>query len=108
MVPKLARIRARWPVLLLLVSVGAIALVPLQAYRAAASQQVVRERVLRDYARMVAWNYERHLMEVMRDAAREVLQPVNHYPGVHRWHAGVETRGPPRDRGAGTPRAGSP
>jgi len=85
MVPKLARARAGWPVLLLLVSVGAIALVAVQAYRAAASQQAVREQVLRDYARVVAWNYERHLMEVMRDAAREVLQPVNHYPGVHQF-----------------------
>jgi signal transduction histidine kinase len=72
-----------WPMALLLAGITAMALVAAQAYGATRSQRALLGRVLADYAKFASWSYEQHLEEMLRNAAREVLGPVNHDPSVH-------------------------
>ena len=73
----------RWPLLLLLASVGFTALGVIEANRAIRSQRTVAEHALHDYAGFVAWSYEQHLREVFDAGTQEALGPVNHGDGVH-------------------------
>jgi signal transduction histidine kinase len=78
-----ARARMVWPMALLLAGITAMAVVAVQAYGATRSHGAMLGRVLADYAKFASWSYEQHLEEMLRSAAREVLGPVNHDPGVH-------------------------
>ena len=73
----------RWPVLLLLASIGFTALGLVEANRAIRSQRTVAEHALRDYAGFVAWSYQQHLRETLSAATQEVLGAVNHGEGMH-------------------------
>jgi signal transduction histidine kinase len=75
--------RLRWPLALLLVSIGVTAIAAVDASRAVRSQRATAERALHGYASFAAWSYQQHLREALTQAAREVLGPVNHGHGVH-------------------------
>src|SRR5918997_844887 len=78
-----ASARFRWPLALLLVSIGVTAVAAVDAQRAVRSQRATAERALQGYASFAAWSYQQHLREALTDAAREVLGPVNHGHEVH-------------------------
>jgi signal transduction histidine kinase len=73
----------RWPLLLLLTSVGFTALGVVEANRAIRSQHVVAEHALRDYAGFVSWSYQQHLRELVQAGTQEALGPVNMGGAVH-------------------------
>jgi signal transduction histidine kinase len=75
--------RLRWPLAVLLVSIGVTAIAAVDASRAVRSQRATAERALHGYASFAAWSYQQHLREALTQAAREVLGPVNHGHGVH-------------------------
>ncbi|HEX6058311.1 MAG TPA: HAMP domain-containing sensor histidine kinase [Gemmatimonadaceae bacterium] len=75
--------RLRWPLVLLLVSVGATALAAWEAQRAFRSQRATAERALAEYASFAAWSYQQHLRERLGMLARETLGAVNHGEGLH-------------------------
>jgi signal transduction histidine kinase len=78
-----ASARFRWPLALLLVSIGVTAVAAIDASRAVRSQRATAERALQGYASFAAWSYQQHLREALTAAAREVLGPVNHGHEVH-------------------------
>ncbi|HSJ08770.1 MAG TPA: HAMP domain-containing sensor histidine kinase [Longimicrobiales bacterium] len=75
--------RLTWPMVLLLAGIGAMTIVAWQASRATRSHRDMVGSVLSDYAKFAAWSYEQHLETMMLGAARDVLGPVNHDPGLH-------------------------
>ena len=75
--------RVRWPLLLLLASIGLTTLGVVEANRAIRSQRRVAEHALHDYAGFVAWSYQQHLTELLSGAAQEVLGAVNHGDHLH-------------------------
>ena len=75
--------RPRWSLVLLFISVAAIAAAATQAYRTVRSQQGVAESVRRDYARFAAWSYREHVIAQLSQVARETLGPVNHGSSLH-------------------------
>ena len=74
---------ARWPLLLLLASIGFTTLGVFEANRAIRSQRRVAEHALHDYAGFVAWSYEQHLRELFTSGTQEVLGAVNHGENMH-------------------------
>ena len=74
---------ARWPLLLLLASIGFTTLGVFEANRAIRSQRRVAEHALHDYAGFVAWSYEQHLRETFTAGTQEVLGAVNHGENMH-------------------------
>src|SRR5688500_1979836 len=77
------RLRLRWPLALLLVSIGVTALAAWEAQRAFRSQRATAERALQEYASFAAWSYQQHLRERLEMLAREALGAVNHGEGMH-------------------------
>jgi signal transduction histidine kinase len=75
--------RFRWPLALLLVSIGVTAIAAVDASRAVRSQRATAEKALQGYASFAAWSYQQHLREALTAAAREVLGPVNHGHELH-------------------------
>jgi signal transduction histidine kinase len=75
--------RFRWPLALLLVSIGVTAIAAVDASRAVRSQRETAERALHGYASFAAWSYQQHLRDKMTAAAREVLGAVNHGHELH-------------------------
>ena len=75
--------RVRWPLLLLLASIGLTTLGVVEANRAIRSQRKVAEHALHDYAGFVAWSYQQHLTELFSSGAQEVLGAVNHGDHLH-------------------------
>ena len=75
--------RLGWPLILLLLGLGCIALALLEAQRSMKTNRTVAERALRGYASFAAWSYEEHLSEALRLTTREVLGAVNHGTGFH-------------------------
>jgi signal transduction histidine kinase len=73
----------RWPLLLLLTSIGFTTLGVFEANRAIRSQRRVAEHALHDYAGFVAWSYEQHLRELFTAGTQEVLGAVNHGKDMH-------------------------
>ena len=73
----------RWPLILLLASIGFTALGIIEANRAIRSQRSIAERALHDYAGFVSWSYQQHLRDVFQGATQEVLGAVNHGDGMH-------------------------
>ncbi|MEO8335139.1 MAG: HAMP domain-containing sensor histidine kinase [bacterium] len=73
----------RWPLLLLLTSIGFTSLGVFEANRAIRSQRRVAEHALHDYAGFVAWSYEQHLRELFTAGTQEVLGAVNHGKDMH-------------------------
>lgn len=73
----------RWPMLLLLTSIGFTAVGVFEANRAIRSQHDVAANALHDYAGFVAWSYEQHLREQINAGTQEILGPVNHGVAMH-------------------------
>lgn len=73
----------RWPMLLLLTSIGFTAAGVFEANRALRSQRTVAEHALHDYAGFVAWSYGQHLRETFSAGTQEILGPVNHGDAMH-------------------------
>jgi signal transduction histidine kinase len=73
----------RWPLLLLLASLGFTTLGVVEANRAIRSQQTVTAHALQDYAGFVSWSYQQHLRELLGAATQEILGAVNHGEGMH-------------------------
>jgi signal transduction histidine kinase len=73
----------RWPMLLLVASIGFTALGLVEANRSIRSQRTVAEHALRDYAGFVSWSYQQHLRDVLGLATQEVLGAVNHGTEMH-------------------------
>ncbi|HEU4629793.1 MAG TPA: HAMP domain-containing sensor histidine kinase [Gemmatimonadaceae bacterium] len=81
--PDATSLRLRWPMLVLLASIGLTALAVVDAQRAARSNQAVARRALREYATFAAWSYRQHLEERFAALAREALGAVNHGDNLH-------------------------
>jgi hypothetical protein len=77
------RTSVRWPLLLLLASLGFTALGVIEANRAIRSQRTVAAHALQDYAGFVSWSYQQHARELLSAATQEILGAVNHAEGMH-------------------------
>ena len=75
--------RFRWPLFVLLVSIGLTALAAIEAQRAVRSQRASRERALREYASFAAWSYAQHLADTLNFIEREAIGAVNHGDNMH-------------------------
>ncbi len=75
--------RARWPLALLLASIGVTAVAGVGAIRVARSNRIVADRALREYASFAAWSYGQHLEDALRTMAQEAIGAVNHGEALH-------------------------
>jgi signal transduction histidine kinase len=75
--------RLRWPLVVLLCSIGLTALAAIEAQRAVRSQQRVAQRALREYASFAAWAYASRLSDTLGLVQREALGAVNHGDNLH-------------------------
>jgi signal transduction histidine kinase len=74
---------ARWPLALLLASIGVTAVAGVGAVRVARSNRTVADRALREYASFAAWSYGQHLEDALRTMAQEAIGAVNHGEALH-------------------------
>lgn len=81
--PFLTRLRARWPLALLLASIGMTAVAGFDAVRVARSNRAVAGQALREYASFAAWSYAQHLEDALRTMAQEAIGAVNHGEALH-------------------------
>ena len=77
MSPASARIRAAWPLLLLVAGLACIVLALREAERSVRSNQELADQALRGYGSFAAWSFEEHFSEAIRVATQEVLGGVN-------------------------------
>src|SRR5471032_328218 len=75
--------RFRWPLFVLLVSIGLTAIAAIEAQRTVRSQRAVAERALREYASFAAWSYAQHLVDTLSLIEREAVGAVNHGDNMH-------------------------
>ena len=75
--------RLRWPLVVLLASIGLTALAAIEAQRAVRSQQGIAQRALREYASFAAWSYAQRLTDTLNTMQREALGAVNHGDNLH-------------------------
>jgi signal transduction histidine kinase len=75
--------RFRWPLAVLLVSIGLTAVAAIEAQRTLRSQHRVAERALREYANFAAWSYAQHLSDTLAAIEQELVGAVNHGSGMH-------------------------
>lgn len=75
--------RFRWPLLVLLVSIGLTAVAAFEAQRAVRSQRELAERTLKEYASFGAWSYAQHLILGLNNIEREAIGAVNHGDNMH-------------------------
>ena len=75
--------RHRWPLLVLLASIGLTAAAAFDAQRAIRSQRDMARRALTDYSSFAAWSYGQHLEDTLGTIVSEVLSAVNHGDGLH-------------------------
>lgn len=77
------QLRARWPIVLLLASIGVTAVAGLNTIRVSRSNHAVADRALREYASFAAWSYGQHLEAALWAMAREAVGAVNHGTALH-------------------------
>jgi signal transduction histidine kinase len=75
--------RHRWPLLVLLASIGLTAAAAFDAQRAIRSQRDLARLALSDYSSFAAWSYAQHLRDTLGTIVSEVLGAVNHGNGKH-------------------------
>lgn len=90
--PLWPRLRARWPLGLLLASIGVTAVAGLDALRVGRSNRAVAAQALGEYASFAAWSYAQHLEDALRNMAQEAVGAVNHGEALH-MSPGVPTAG---------------
>jgi len=78
--------RLRWPLVVLLVSIGLTAIAAIEAQRTVRSQRRIVERALREYASFAAWSYAQHLVDTLALLEREAIGAVNHGDNMHTSH----------------------
>ena len=76
-------LRLRWPLLVLLVSIGLTAAAAFEAQRAIRAQDGIVTRAMGEFANFASWSYGQHLQEQLGGAAREALGAVNHGDNLH-------------------------
>jgi signal transduction histidine kinase len=75
--------RLRWPLVVLLLSIGLTAVAAFEAQRAVRSQRTLAEHALREYASFAAWSYAQHLLLTLGSIEREAIGAVNHGENMH-------------------------
>lgn len=75
--------RFRWPLIVLLVSIGLTAVAAFEAQRAVRSQREMAERALKEYASFAVWSYAQHLGDTLSLVEREAIGAVNHGTNMH-------------------------
>lgn len=75
--------RLRWPLVVLLASIGLTAVAAIDAQRAVRSQQRVARRALSEYASFAAWAYAQRLRDTLNLIQREAIGAVNHGDNLH-------------------------
>ena len=75
--------RFRWPLFVLLVSIGLTGLAAIEAQRTVRSQAALSERALREYASFAVWSYAQHLADTLNIIEREAIGAVNHGNNMH-------------------------
>ncbi len=75
--------RLRWPLVVLLASIGLTALAAIEAQRAVRSHERVAERALREYASFAAWSYAQRVVDTLGLIEREAIGAVNHGDNMH-------------------------
>jgi signal transduction histidine kinase len=75
--------RLRWPLVVLLVSIGLTAIAAIEAQRAVRSHERVAQRALREYASFAAWSYAQRVIDTLGLVEREALGAVNHGDNMH-------------------------
>jgi len=75
--------RLRWPLVVLLASIGLTGLAAVEARRVVHSQRAVAERALREYASVAAWTYAQRVIDTLDLIEREVIGAVNHGDQMH-------------------------
>ena len=76
-------LRLRWPLLVLLASIGLTAFAAFDAQRAVRAQGEVVDRATREFSSFAAWSYSEHLKQQLSLAAVEVVGAVNHGENMH-------------------------
>lgn len=75
--------RLRWPLVVLLLSIGLTAVAAFEAQRTVRSQRALTEHALREYASFAAWSYAQHLLITIGSIEREAIGAVNHGENMH-------------------------
>ena len=75
--------RFRWPLFVLLASIGLTALAAIEAQRTVRSQAALSDRALREYASFAVWSYAQHLADTLNIIEREAIGAVNHGNNMH-------------------------
>ena len=76
-------LRLRWPLLVLMASIGLTAFAAFDAQRTVRAQGAVVERATREFSSFAAWSYSEHLKQQLSLAAVEVVGAVNHGENMH-------------------------
>ena len=84
--------RFRWPLFVLLASIGLTALAAIEAQRTVRSQAALSQRALREYASFAVWSYAQHLTDTLNIIEREAIGAVNHGMNMHSDRAIPEAR----------------
>jgi signal transduction histidine kinase len=75
--------RLRWPLVVLLLSIGLTAVAAFEAQHTVRSQRRLAEHALREYASFAAWSYAQHVLITMQNIEREAIGAVTHGENMH-------------------------
>lgn len=75
--------RLRWPLIILMGSIGLTALAAFDAQRTVRRQDEVVNRALHEFSSFAAWSYGEHLKQQLSLAAAEAIGAVNHGGNMH-------------------------
>src|SRR3990170_2046230 len=81
--PASSSFRLRWPLLVLLASIGLTAFAAFDAQRTVRGQHKVIERAINEFSSFAAWSYSEHLNQQLALASAEVIGAVNHGSDMH-------------------------
>ena len=73
----------RWPLIVLMASIGLTAIAAFDAQRAIRAQNAVVNRAVREFSSFAAWSYSEHLKQQLSGSAVEVVGAVNHGGNMH-------------------------
>jgi signal transduction histidine kinase len=73
----------RWPLLVLMASIGLTAFAAFDAQRAVRGQNAVVNRAIHEFSSFAAWSYGEHLKQQLSVAAAEAIGAVNHGGDMH-------------------------
>ena len=76
-------IRLRWPLLVLMASIGLTAFAAFDAQRVVRGQHRLVRQALQEFATFTAWSYGEHLQQQLSGSAVEVVGAVNHGENMH-------------------------